>query len=115
MAEQKKEKFHHRIGAKGIGFAKEFREFLKEYKVVGLAVAFIIGLAATTLIKSLVDNVLMPLITPFIPGGAWQTAVLKLGPFIIGWGAFVGALLNFIIIALAVFIIVKKLIKEDKK
>ncbi len=100
---------------KKFGFYHEFWDFLKEYKVIGLAVAFIIGLAATTLIKSLVDNVLMPLITPFIPGGAWQTAVFTLGPIVIGWGAFLGALLNFVIIALAVFIIVKKLLRDEKK
>ena len=83
----------------------EFKEFLKEYKVVGLAIAFVIGIAATTFVKSTVDNVIMPLITPFIPGGAWQTAVWRLGPFVIGWGAFLAALINFVIIAFAVFII----------
>ena len=47
---------------------KEFVGFLKEYKVVALAIAFIIGVAATALIKSLVDKIIMPIITPFIPG-----------------------------------------------
>ena len=92
----------------------EFKEFLNEYKVIGLAVAFIIGAAATTLVKSLVDNIIMPLITPFIPGGAWQTATLKFGPFVLGWGPFAGALLNFIIIAFAVFLIAKLVLKEEK-
>lgn len=83
-------------------FVKEFKEFLKEYKVIGLAIAFVIGIAATTLVKSLVDNIVMPLITPFIPNGAWEQAKLVLGPFVIGWGPFLSALINFIIIALAV-------------
>ena len=93
---------------------QEFKEFLAEYKVLGLAAAFIIGVAATTLVKSLVDNIVMPIITPFIPGGAWQSATLKLGPILIGWGAFLGALINFVIIAFVVFIIAKKVFKEDK-
>ena len=93
---------------------REFKEFLSEYKVIGLAVAFIIGFAATALIKSLVDNIIMPIITPFIPGGAWQTATFNMGPIVIGWGAFLGALINFIIIAWVVFIIAKKVLKEDK-
>lgn len=92
----------------------EFKEFLKEYKVIGLAIAFIIAAAATTLVQSLVNNIIMPLITPFIPGGAWQTATLKLGPFVFGWGAFVAALINFIIIAWVVFVIAKKVLKEEK-
>jgi large conductance mechanosensitive channel len=93
---------------------KEFKEFLHEYKVVGLAVAFIMGVAITAVVKSLVDNIVMPIITPFIPGGAWQTATVKLGPIVLGWGAFAGALLNFVIIALVVFMIAKMILKEDK-
>jgi large conductance mechanosensitive channel len=97
-----------------MGLLSEFMDFLKEYKVIGLAVAFIIGVAATTLVQSLVNNVIMPLITPFIPGGAWQSATFSIGPVVIGWGAFLSALINFIIIALVVFIIAKKLFKEEK-
>ena len=96
------------------GLIGEFKEFLKEYKVMPLAIAFIIGIAATALVKSLVDNVIMPLITPFIPGGAWQTATFTLGPIVLGWGAFVGALINFIVIAFVVFMIAKIMFKEEK-
>ena len=93
---------------------KEFLEFLKEYKVMALAIAVVIGVAASALVKSLVDNIVMPLITPFIPGGAWKIATLTLGPVVIGWGAFLGELINFLIIALVVFIIAKKVMKEEK-
>jgi len=93
---------------------KEFKEFLKEYKVVPLAIAFIIGIAATALIQSVVNNLIMPLITPFIPGGAWQTAVFTLGPIVIGWGALLGAIINFVIIAFVGFMIVKYFLKEEK-
>ncbi|MBU0461506.1 MAG: MscL family protein [Nanoarchaeota archaeon] len=91
----------------------EFKAFLKEYRVIGLAVAFVMGAALTTLVQSLVNNVIMPLITPFIPDGAWQTATFKIGPVVIGWGAFTSALLNFLILALVVFLIVKKLLKDE--
>jgi len=93
---------------------QEFKDFLKEYKVIGLAVAFIMGLAANTLVKSLVDNIVMPLITPFIPGGAWQTATFSMGPIVIGWGAFLSALIYFIIIAFVIFIIAKYLFREER-
>jgi len=93
---------------------KEFKDFLKEYKVVPLAIAFIIGVASTSLIQSVVNNLIMPLITPFIPGGAWQTATFSLGPIVIGWGALLGAIINFVIIALVVFMIAKFLFKEEK-
>ena len=93
---------------------KEFKEFLEEYKVMGLAIAFIIGAAITTLVKSLVDNIIMPIIIPFIPGGAWQTATVSIGPIVLGLGAFAGAILNFVIIAFVVFMIAKYLFKEEK-
>jgi large conductance mechanosensitive channel len=89
-------------------------EFLKEYKVVALAVAFVIGVASTALVKSLVDNIIMPIITPFIPGGAWKSATFALGPIVIGWGPFLGELINFVIIAFVVFIIAKQILKEEK-
>ncbi len=92
----------------------EFMEFLKEYKVVGLAVAFIMGVASVALIKSLVDNIMMPIITPFIPGGAWKEATVSLGPIVLKVGAFAGELINFVIIAFVVFMMAKIVLKEEK-
>lgn len=93
---------------------QEFKDFLQEYKVVGVAVGFIMGVASTGLVKSLVDNIIMPLITPFVPNGEWKTAVWQLGPFAIGWGAFLAELINFIIIAFAVFLMAKFILREAK-
>jgi len=97
-----------------MGLIREFKEFLAEYKVLPLAIAFIMGAAVTTLVQSLVNNIIMPLITPFIPSGGWQTATLKLGPIVLSWGAFLAALINFLIIAFVVFLIAKYLFKEPK-
>ena len=97
-----------------MGVKGEFIEFIKEYKVVGLAVAFIIAAATNDMVKSLVDNVIMPLVNPLIPGGGWETATVALGPFVIGWGPFLASLIYFLIIALVVFLIVKKVLKEEK-
>lgn len=92
----------------------EFLEFLKEYKVVGLAVAFIIGAAATALVKSLVDNIIMPWVNVLIPSGDWKEAILTIGPVKLGIGPFAAECINFIIIALVVFIIAKHVMKEEK-
>lgn len=93
---------------------KEFKEFLEEYKVMGIAIGIVMGLAATALVKAVVDDIIMPIITPFIPGGAWEAATLALGPIVLKWGAFLAAVINFVIIAFVVFIIAKKLMKEEK-
>lgn len=92
----------------------EFKEFINEYKVIGLAVAFVMGLAVNDLVKSLVNEIIMPLIAPLMPSGTWQTATLVLGPVILGIGPFLAALINFLIMALVIFFIVKKVMKDVK-
>jgi large conductance mechanosensitive channel len=97
-----------------MGIVSEFKEFLAEYKVVGLAVAFIIGAAVTSLVKSLVDNLIMPFVAVVLPNGDWQASVVELGPVQLGIGAFFASLLNFVIIAFVVFMIAKMVLKEEK-
>jgi large conductance mechanosensitive channel len=96
-------------------FGQEFMDFLNKYGVIGLAVAFIIGGAAGTLISAMVNDLLMPLINPLLQGGEWQKAELVLGPIRLLVGHFVGALINFIIIAIVVFVLMKQLSKTGLK
>ena len=101
--------------AKEKSFLKEFVYFLKEYKVVSLAVAFIMGEASTGLVKSLVDEIILPIAAPLITAETWREAVVKIGPVSLSYGAFVADLLNFIILALVVFLVARKLIKLEKQ
>ncbi len=57
---------------------EEFTEFLEDYRVIGLAVAFIIGLAVNDLVKATVDDLFMPVIGIFLTGSSWETAELAL-------------------------------------
>ncbi|MEM5869606.1 MAG: MscL family protein [Candidatus Aenigmatarchaeota archaeon] len=57
-----------------MGLLKEFLDFLKEYKVLPLAIAFLMGVAITALIQSLVNDIIMPILTPVLPGEDWKTA-----------------------------------------
>ncbi len=97
-----------------MGIIKEFQGFLQEYKVLGLAVAFIMAAAVNDVVKSLVDNVIMPVVNVLLPEGQWQTATLAIGPIQIVWGAFLAALLNFLIIAFVIFMIAKMVMKEKE-
>lgn len=97
------------------GFGDEFMDFLNKYGIIGLAVGFIIGGAAGTLVSALVGDILMPIVTFFIPGGAWREAVLTLGPIQLSLGHFVGALIDFLIIALVIFALMKQLKKTGLK
>jgi len=97
-----------------MGIIQEFQDFLKEYKVMPLAIAFIMGFAIIAVVNSLVNDIIMPVITPLIPGGDWQTATLTVGPVVLKWGSFLSAMINFVIIAFVVFMIVKLMAKGEK-
>ncbi len=96
------------------GLIAEFLEFLKEYKVVALAVAFIMGVAATSLVKSLVDNIIMPFVGVLVPSGDWKAATLDLGPVHLGIGPFSAECINFIVVAIVIFMIAKMVMGEEK-
>ena len=98
-----------------MGFIDEFVGFLNKHKVIGLAVAFIIGGAATKLVTAIVQDIVMPIIGVLIPGGDWRLATLQLGPVKLMVGDFAGALIDFVIVAAVGFMLVKYVAKEDAK
>ncbi len=93
---------------------KEFIEFLKQYGVVGLAIAVVIGGKANAMVTTFVDGVLMPIVGTMIPGGAWKTATMDVGPIKFLLGPFLGAVIDFVIVAALVFVIAKTLLKQEK-
>jgi len=96
-------------------FSEEFMDFLNKYGVIGLAIAFIIGGAAGRLVSALVADLLMPIIAVVIPGGEWRTTTFNVGPVKFLLGDFLGTLIDFIIIALVVFMLSKQLAKTKLK
>jgi len=96
-----------------MGFIDEFKLFLKNYQVLGLAVAFIIGAASTKLVSALVTDVVMPLVAVLVPGGDWRASILQLGPVKFLIGDLIGNIIDFVIVATVVFAIVKFVMRED--
>lgn len=90
------------------GMMAEFKAFLSQYKVMGMAVAFILGLYLGALVSSLVTNLVMPLIGLIVPGlGNLSTYTVTLLNQIFGIGNFIAAVITFIVVALVIFLIVK--------
>ena len=92
---------------------KEFMAFLREYGVIGLAIAVIIGGKANDLVTSIVQGILMPILGFFVPNGAWRTATLDIGSVHLLVGPVAGALIDFLIVAYLVFWFSKKILKEE--
>ncbi|MBC9033307.1 large conductance mechanosensitive channel protein MscL [Sphingomonas sp. JC676] len=105
---------------------KEFKAFIARGNVLDLAVAVIIGAAFGKIISSLTDDILMPLIGKIFGGLDFSSYFIALGPIpaqlagssdyaalkkagvpLFGWGAFVTAFVNFLIVAFIIFLIVR--------
>jgi large conductance mechanosensitive channel len=90
------------------GLWNEFKDFLSKFKVVGLAIAFILGLYLGGVIQALVKDVLLPLIGLALPGlGDLATLSVAVGSQKFGIGDFLVAVITFIIVALVIFLLVK--------
>lgn len=87
-------------------FFKEFKEFIAKGNVLDLAVGVIIGGAFSSIVTSLTDNIINPLIN-CIGGAEIQGKIHLIGENYIDYGAFISAIINFIIMAFIIFCIVK--------
>ena len=93
---------------------KEFVEFLKQYGVVGLAIAVIIGGKANAMVTAFVDGILMPIVGAMVPGGEWRTATMNVGSIKFLLGPLLGAVIDFVIVAALVYVIAKKFLGQEK-
>ena len=87
-------------------FFSEFKEFISKGNVLDLAVGVIIGGAFSSIVTSLTDNIINPLIN-CIGGSDIQGKIHLIGENYIDYGAFISAIINFVIMALIIFCIVK--------
>ena len=92
---------------------KEFIDFLKDYGVVGLAIAVIIGGKLNLLVTSLVNDVLNPLIFYPVLKATGLGSINDLNYHGVMYGKLAGSLLDFLIVAFLVFIFSKKMIKKE--
>ena len=90
------------------GFFKDFQLFIARGNVLDLAVAVVLGAAFGSITTSLVDDVIMPPIGYLIGGVDFQDLVLRLNSeVVIRYGAFLNTVINFLIVALAMFVVVR--------
>ena len=98
------------------GVFQEFVDFLQTFGVIGLAIGFVIGLASGNLVKALVTDLINPLIGLVLPGdlgtlGYTTNSTLSGKPVTFAYGDFISNIINFLVIALVVFLAYKQLKK----
>lgn len=104
---------------------REFKEFLVKQNALALAVAVIIGAAIGKVVSALVDHVINPIIGLALPGGSWREAKIVLstttdatGKVVenaITYGQLLGAVVDFVIISLVVFLIIRTMMPKPEK
>lgn len=93
---------------------KEFKEFALRGNVVDLAVAVIIGAAFGKIVSSFVDDIIMPIIGS-LGGFDFSALVITIGDATIAYGSFIQSVVDFLIVALAIFLVVKNLNRFKKE
>lgn len=103
--------------------AQEFFDFLKTFGIIGLAIAFVIGQAASRLVTAFVNDIIDPIIGFFLPAGSLENLSIKVTNLAgstteFKYGDLISNIIDFLIIALIVFLAYKQLSKyklvEDK-
>ena len=101
----------------------DFKKFAFKGNVVDLAVGVVIGAAFTKIVGAIVADFIMPIIALVMPNGDWRKAAITLKHDAIDpakdvkilWGDFLGAVLDFLIVAFVLFLIVSKIVKKAEQ
>ncbi|MGE7187132.1 large conductance mechanosensitive channel protein MscL [Peribacillus sp. NPDC006672] len=86
---------------------KEFREFITKGNVLDLAIAVVMGAAFGKIVSSLVENIITPLVGILLGGVDFSSLFISVGDAKIQYGAFVQAVIDFLIISFAIFMFMK--------
>lgn len=94
---------------------KEFKEFALKGNIMDLAVGVIIGGAFQSIVKSLVDDIIMPIIAIFTGKVDYSELSVTIGESSIKYGSFITAVINFFIVALSIFLFIRYINKLNRK
>lgn len=86
---------------------KEFKEFIMRGNVLDLAVAVVVGGAFTAIVTALVDHIIMPIVAAVTGNATVDEITIAVGPATLGVGAFLQAIIDFVLIALVLFLMIK--------
>lgn len=115
MLKKNSKEFTDEIKEKGGKTFREFKEFISKGNIVDLAVGVIIGGAFSKIVTSLVNDIIMPLIGIIIGGIDFTNLSFKIKDATVSYGVFIQNVLDFLIVAVCIFIFVKLINKLNRK
>ncbi len=100
---------------KSKGFIAEFKQFIARGNVMDMAVGVIIGGAFKAIVDSLTADIIMPIIGIFVKADSFASMAFSVGGAVITYGNFIQAVLNFLIMALVLFSMIKAMNRFHRK
>lgn len=97
-----------------MSLVSEFKEFAMKGSLMDMAVGIIIGAAIGKVVGVLVESIIMPIVGTVMGGVDFSSLAIKIGDASIGYGAFIQALIDFIIVAFVIFMILRAMNKMKK-
>lgn len=94
---------------------KDFKEFAFQGNLIDLAIAVIFGTAFSAIVTSLVDDIIMPLIGVLMGGTDFSRLSIEVGSATVMYGAFIQTVVNFIIIAVSIFLALRFILRRKKE
>ena len=94
---------------------KEFKEFALKGNAIELAVGVVVGTAFQTIVKSLVNDIIMPLISLLFGNVDFSEWIWQIGNVKVAYGSFISAIVNFVLVAFSLFLVVRYINKLNKK
>ena len=105
-----------------MAFFDDFKRFAFKGNIIDLAVGVVVGGAFGRIVSAMVDNIVMPVVSLFMPSGNWREAgfILRAGSerrddVVLQYGPFLGSLLDFLVVALVLFVLVKRLLMAAER
>lgn len=91
-----------------MAFFKRFTGFLKEYRIIAISVAFIVGMASLNFVQALVNDIILPVIRPIVSRKfvIWEDMILSIGSVNIRIGSFLSAFISLLLILIFLYIFV---------
>jgi large conductance mechanosensitive channel len=98
-----------------MGFIKEFKEFAVKGNVIDLAVAVVLGAAFGAVVTALTESFIMPLVSVITGKGGVENLSYAVGETVFPYGLFLQALINFVLVALVLFMVIKAMNSLKRK
>ncbi len=94
-------------------FKEDFKNFIKSYGVLGVAIGIVMGQAVAKIINVIVEGLIMPIVGVVLPGEKWQEAIINIGRIHIKVGLIIAAFIDFFTIALVIYFFMRYILKVE--